>query len=104
MIYIVMQNTLNIQMVDLVGQYQRLKKEFAPAMQNVVEGGKYINGPEVHTFAKALECYLDVKHVVPCGNGTDALQAALMALDLQPGDEIISSSFSFVASVEAVVL
>jgi len=99
-----MSNTLNIQMVDLVGQYHRLKKDIEPAMEKVVGGGQYINGPEVHVFSGELERYLDVKHVIPCGNGTDALQAALMALDLQPGDEVISSTFSFIASVEAVAL
>ena len=99
-----MNNDFNIQMVDLTGQYERLKAEIAPAVDRVITGGRYINGSEVHRFSEALEQYLDVRHVVTCGNGTDALQAALMALDLQPGDEVISSSFSFVASVEAVVL
>ncbi|WP_010422191.1 DegT/DnrJ/EryC1/StrS family aminotransferase [Anaerophaga thermohalophila] len=74
-----MSNTQNIQMVDLVGQYQRLKQDIEPAMEKVVGGGQYINGPEVHVFSGELERYLDVKHVIPCGNGTDALQAALMA-------------------------
>lgn len=91
-------------MVDLTGQYERIKEEIAPAMENVICSGRYINGPEVGRFADALKHYLGVSHVIPCGNGTDALQAALMALDLKPGDEVISSAFSFIASVEAVVL
>ncbi len=94
----------NIQMVDLTGQYQRLKAPIDKAMDKVLSEGKYINGPEVGDFSTALGRYLDVKYVIPCGNGTDALQAALMALDLEPGDEVITTTFSFVATVEVIAL
>lgn len=94
----------SIQMVDLRGQHLRLKPEMDAALAAVLEHGKFINGPEVRAFAGALANYLDVPHVVPCGNGTDALQMALMALDLEPGDEVITSSFSFVSAVEVIVL
>jgi dTDP-4-amino-4,6-dideoxygalactose transaminase len=93
-----------IQMVDLTGQYRRLKPEIDEAMAGVMTSGCYINGPEVRAFSGALSEYLEVKHVVPCGNGTDALQAALMALELEPGDEVITSSFSFIATVEVIAL
>ncbi len=94
----------SIQMVDLRGQHFRLKPEMDAAMAAVINHGKFINGPEVTDFANALANYLNVPHVVPCGNCTDALQMALMALDLEPGDEVITSSFSFVSAVEVVVL
>jgi UDP-2-acetamido-2-deoxy-ribo-hexuluronate aminotransferase len=91
-------------MVDVVTQYHRLKEDIDRAMQRVLHQGNYINGQEVTNFSKTLGHYLEVQHVIPCANGTDALQAALMALDLEPGDEVITSSFSFVSSVEVIVL
>ena len=93
-----------IQMVDLNGQYQRLKADIDRAMAGVLADGRYINGPDVRAFSGALAKYLKVKHVIPCGNGTDALQAALMALDLRPGDEVITTTFSFIATVEVIAL
>jgi len=94
----------NIQMVDLFGQYSKIKEEIDNAIQNVINSSSYINGEEVKQFAQNLASYLNVKHVVPCGNGTDALQLALMALDLKEGDEVICPNFTFIASVEAVAL
>jgi dTDP-4-amino-4,6-dideoxygalactose transaminase len=94
----------HLQMVDLKAQYLRLKREVDAAMMQVVEAAEYINGPQVHTFSADLQSYLAVETVVPCANGTDALQLALMALDLQPGDEVITTAFSFVASVEVIAL
>ena len=91
-------------MVDLQGQYQKIKSEVDEAMLNVLNTSAYINGPEVHKFQKSLEEYLDVKHVIPCANGTDALQIAMMALGLKPGDEVITSNFTFVATVEVIGL
>lgn len=95
---------LPLQMVDLKRQYQKIKPEVDAAMLQVVESAAFINGPEVHAFAKELEAYLGVKHVIPCANGTDALQIALMALDLKPGDEVITPSFTYIATVEVVAL
>jgi len=94
----------NIQMVDLKGQNTRIKDEIDQAIQTVVDSAKYINGPEVGFFSEQLSDYLDVRHVVPCANGTDALMAALMALDLSPGDEVITTAFTFVATVEVIKL
>ncbi|MCB9364900.1 MAG: DegT/DnrJ/EryC1/StrS family aminotransferase [Flavobacteriales bacterium] len=94
----------DIQMVDLKGQYQKIKSEVDKAIINVVESSAFINGPEVRAFQEELENYLDVKHVIPCANGTDALQIALMALDLKPGDEVITSDFTFAATVEVIGL
>ncbi len=91
-------------MVDLKGQYEKIQAEVDAAILNVVRSSAFINGPEVHAFQKELETYLDVKHVIPCANGTDALQIALMALDLKPGDEVITSDFTFIATVEVVAL
>ncbi len=93
-----------IQMVDLKQQYQNIKSEIDAAMSQVVESAAFINGPQVQSFAAALEQYNGVKHVIPCANGTDALQIALMALDLQPGDEVITPSFTFIATTEVVAL
>lgn len=93
-----------IQMVDLVGQYAKIKEEVDKAVVGVMESAAFINGPEVKTFEKELADYLGVKHVVACANGTDALQIAMMALDLKPGDEVITPSFTFVATVEVVAL
>ena len=91
-------------MVDLGGQYKRIKPEVDKAIQEVIENTSFINGPAVHQFQKSLEEYLNVKHVIPCGNGTDALQVALMALDLKPGDEVITTSFTFIATAEVIAL
>lgn len=93
-----------IQMVDLKSQYNKIKPQIDEAILNVVESTSFINGPEVKEFQTSLEKYLDVKHVIPCANGTDALQIAMMALDLQPGDEIITSDFTFAATVEVIAL
>src|SRR5690606_16481987 len=94
----------NIQMVDLQGQYQKIKNEVNDAIQQVLDTSTYINGPLVHEFQQNLERYMGVKHVIPCANGTDALQIAMMALGLQPGDEVITADFTFAATVEVVGL
>ena len=94
----------NIQMVDLLGQYGKIKKEIDTAILDVVASSQYINGPEVKEFAKDLETYLSVKNVIPCANGTDALQIAMMALGLKPGDEVITANFTYVATVEVIAL
>jgi len=93
-----------IQMVDLKQQYQDIKPEINAAISQVIESAAFINGPQVQSFATALEKYNQVKHVIPCANGTDALQIALMALNLQPGDEVITPSFTFIATTEVVAL
>ena len=93
-----------IQMVDLQSQYQKIKNEVDEKVLNVMQSAMFINGPEVQNFQKELENYLDVKHVIPCANGTDALQIALMALHLEPGDEVITADFTFAATVEVVHL
>lgn len=94
----------DISMVDLTGQYLRLKPEIDEAVQQVLNRGDYINGAAVKSFRDTLAGYLEAEYVVPCANGTDALQAALMALNLDPGDEIITSAFSFVSTVEVIML
>ncbi len=93
-----------IQMVDLQSQYQKIKNEVDEKVLNVMQSAQFINGPEVQQFQKELEQYLDVKHAIPCANGTDALQIALMALHLEPGDEVITADFTFAATVEVVHL
>lgn len=93
-----------IQMVDLKGQYEKIKPEIDQAVINCVASTAYINGAEVKTFQENLENYLRVKHVIPCANGTDALQIAMMALDLKEGDEVIVPSFTFIATAEVVAL
>lgn len=93
-----------IQMVDLKSQYENIKEEIDRAVLDVIASSAYINGPEVKAFQSELEQYLDVKHVIPCANGTDALQIALMSLGLEPGDEVITSDFTFAATVEVVGL
>ena len=95
---------MKLQMVDLDGQYKKIQKEVNEAVLEVVRSTCYINGPEVQNFQKALENYLEVKHLIPCANGTDALQVALMALELKKGDEIICPDFTFVATPEVVKL
>ena len=93
-----------IQMVDLQGQYQKIKSAVDKEIEEVLNTSAYINGPKVHAFQKDLEAYLDVKHVIPCANGTDALQIAMMGLGLQPGDEVITVDFTFAATVEVIAL
>ncbi|MBG7629197.1 MAG: DegT/DnrJ/EryC1/StrS family aminotransferase [Bacteroidetes bacterium] len=93
-----------IQMVDLQGQYQKIKDTVDTQLQGVLNSSAYINGPEVHAFQKDLEAYLGVKNVIPCANGTDALQIAMMGLGLQPGDEVITADFTFAATVEVIAL
>ncbi|MDB9701863.1 DegT/DnrJ/EryC1/StrS family aminotransferase [Flavobacteriales bacterium] len=94
----------NIQMVDLLGQYEKIKEQIDNSILEVVRSSKYINGPEVASFKQELEQYLNVKHVIPCANGTDALQIAMMALGLKPGDEVITANFTYVATVEVIGL
>jgi dTDP-4-amino-4,6-dideoxygalactose transaminase len=93
-----------IQMVDLKGQYNDIKDIVNPSIQEVIENTAFINGPKVHQFQKNLETYLGVKHVIPCANGTDALQIAVMGLGLKPGDEVITADFTFAATVEVIAL
>ncbi|WP_292889211.1 DegT/DnrJ/EryC1/StrS family aminotransferase [Nonlabens sp.] len=93
-----------IQMVDLQGQYEGIKDRINTGLQEVIDSAAFINGPEVHAFQKELEEYLGVKHVIPCANGTDALQIAMMGLGLQPGDEVITADFTFAATVEVIAL
>jgi UDP-2-acetamido-2-deoxy-ribo-hexuluronate aminotransferase len=94
----------DIQMVDLQIQYDQLKTEIDKRISTTIESGAFIQGPEVKTFEAGLSKYLDDAHVIPCANGTDALQIALMALELEQGDEVIVPSFTFVASVEVIAL
>ena len=91
-------------MVDLKGQYEKIKSTVDASIQEVLDTTTYINGPKVHEFQKNLEEYLDVKHVIPCANGTDALQIAMMGLGLKPGDEVITADFTFAATVEVIAL
>lgn len=93
-----------IQMVDLISQYEKIKPAVDSAISSILETAQFINGPEVKSFQSELETYLGVKHVIPCANGTDALQIALMALGLKPGDEVISPSFTFIATTEVIAL
>jgi len=93
-----------IQMVDLISQYEKIKPAIDEAIFSVVEKAQFINGPEVQLFQSELEEYLDVKHVIPCANGTDALQIAMMALGLKPGDEVITPSFTYIATTEVIAL
>ena len=93
-----------IQMVDLKSQYDKIATTVNDSIQEVLDTNTYINGPQVHQFQKSLEEYLDVKHVIPCANGTDALQIAMMGLDLKPGDEVITADFTFAATVEVIAL
>ena len=93
-----------IQMVDLKSQYDKIKDVVNTSIQEVLDTNTYINGPQVHKFQKNLEEYLGVKHVIPCANGTDALQIAMMGLDLKPGDEVITADFTFAATAEVIAL
>lgn len=91
-------------MVDLQGQYLPIKDQINSSISNILETSAFINGPEVHSFQKELETYLNVRHVIPCANGTDALQIAMMGLGLRPGDEVITADFTFAATVEVIAL
>ncbi|RRJ93261.1 DegT/DnrJ/EryC1/StrS family aminotransferase [Paenimyroides tangerinum] len=93
-----------LQMVDLKSQYQHIKEQINAGIQEVLDTTAYINGPQVHEFQKSLENYLGAKHVIPCANGTDALQIAMMGLGLKAGDEVITADFTFAATVEVVAL
>lgn len=94
----------NIPMVDLQNQYKSIESDVDAAVLKSIKSGKYINGPEVASFKENLQKFLGVKHVIPCANGTDALQLALMAAGLKPGDEVIAPSFTFVATAEVIAL
>src|SRR5690606_7402335 len=94
----------DIQMVDLKGQYQKIKDRVDKSIAEVIDSTAFINGPQVKSFQTDLENYLGSKHVIPCGNGTDALQIAMMALGLKPGDEVITASFTYVATAEVIGL
>lgn len=93
-----------IQMVDLKRQYLKIKDEIDQGILEVLDTTAYINGPKVKAFQEGLQTYLKAKHVIPCANGTDALQIAMMALDLQPGDEVIVPAFTYVATAEVIAL
>src|SRR5690606_433875 len=93
-----------LQMVDLKSQYEYIKDEINAGIQEVLDTTTYINGPKVHEFQKNLENYLGAKHVIPCANGTDALQIAMMGLGLKQGDEVITADFTFAATVEVIAL
>lgn len=93
-----------LQMVDLKRQYEKIKPEVDKAIQSVIDSTAFIGGPQVNQLAAELATYVGVKHVIPCANGTDALQIALMALGLEPGDEVITPSFTYMATVEVVAL
>lgn len=91
-------------MVDLKSQYDHIKTAVDTAIMSVIEKTEFINGPEVSAFQQELEKYLNVKHVIPCGNGTDSLQIALMAMGLKPGDEVITPSYTYIATTEVIAL
>src|SRR5574344_814624 len=93
-----------IQMVDLKGQYEHIRTEVNAGIQEVIDSTAFIKGGKVNDFQAHLEQYLDVKHVIPVANGTDALQIAIMSLGLQPGDEVITPTFTFIATAEVVAL
>ena len=93
-----------IQMVDTKTQYHKIKSQVDNAILEVVESSAFINGKAVHDFTTHLSSYLGIKHTIPCANGTDALQIAMMALDLQPGDEVITPSFTYIATTEVIAL
>lgn len=95
---------MKIQMVDVHSQYLKIKEEIDTGIQEVIDSCAFINGPAVKRFKASLESYLDAKVVIPCANGTDALQIAMMALDLKPGDEVIVPAFTYVATAEVIAL
>jgi dTDP-4-amino-4,6-dideoxygalactose transaminase len=94
----------SIQMVDLKTQYLQIKNEVDAAILDVLDSTAFINGKPVQLFAEEMSAYLGVKHTIPCANGTDALQIAMMALGLEPGDEVITPSFTYIATTEVVAL
>lgn len=98
------ENNLNIQMVDLKSQYMKIKPQVDQAINDVLSSTQFINGEHVKSFQNELAAYLDVKHVITCANGTDALQISMMALGLKPGDEIITPSFTYIATTEVIGL
>ena len=98
------ENNLNIQMVDLKSQYMKIKPQVDQAINDVLSSTQFINGEHVRSFQNELAAYLDVKHVITCANGTDALQISMMALGLKPGDEIITPSFTYIATTEVIGL
>ena len=91
-------------MVDLQSQYAFIRPQVEAGMEEVLSSAQFINGPAVKSFQSNLESYLGVKHVIPCANGTDALQVAMMGLGLEPGDEVITADFTFAATVEVIAL
>src|SRR5574344_1274605 len=93
-----------MQMVDLRGQYEKIKSEVNTSIQKVIDDTAFINGPQVKEFSSNLAKYLNVKYVITCANGTDALQIALMTLGLKPGDEVIVPAFTYVATAEVIGL
>ena len=93
-----------IEMVDLKGQYRKIENQVNDSVLKTINSTNFINGPQVKNFQKHLESYLDVKHVIPCANGTDALQIALMAIGLKPGDEVITPNFTYASTVEVILL
>jgi dTDP-4-amino-4,6-dideoxygalactose transaminase len=95
---------MKIQMVDVKRQYLKYKDEIDTAVLQVIESGQFINGPDVQKLAEDMQNYLGVKHAIPCASGTDALQLALMALDIGPGDEVITTPFTFVATAETIAI
>lgn len=97
-------NMKKIQMVDLISQYEKIKPEITAAIASILDKAQFINGPDVHAFREELETYLGAKHVIPCANGTDALQIAMMALGLKPGDEVITPSYTYIATTEVIGL
>lgn len=99
-----MNKTMDLQMVDLKKQYLKIKPQIDEAIEQVLLNSQFIGGPQVNTFQKNLEQYLGVQHVIPCANGTDALQIAMMALGLKPGDEVITPSFTYIATTEVIAL
>src|SRR5210317_966675 len=94
----------NIPMVDLKSQYLSIKDQIDQSVINTIESSQFIGGSQVETFKISLQEYLKVKHVIPCANGTDALQIALMGLGLKPGDEVIVPAFTFIATAEVIAL
>ena len=91
-------------MVDLNGQYRKIRWQINREIKKVIKSTSFINGPVVKEFQNNLQDYLNVRHVIPCANGTDALQIALMALDLKRGDEVITTNFSFASTIEVILL
>jgi UDP-2-acetamido-2-deoxy-ribo-hexuluronate aminotransferase len=101
---IILTQMREIQMVDLKAQYEKIGPEIDTAIKSVLNSTTFIKGPEIKLFEEELQDYLDIKHVITCANGTDALQIAMMGLGLKPGDEVITTNFTFIATVEVVVL